>query len=264
MIARETVIYCEGYHDRAFWAGWLLHLGCKDPGEPPPGKTDRNEVKDPWGKKVVRGEFGYSSPNDKFIRVVPCKGKSRILPIVRVRLRERVTRPLERVVINKDSDSVAGDLDDSSLGAVSQASNAAQHVIDSLLQPLGISADRTVEGDWVLEDGTTLSVTSWSTHEAVGARGLPPQQTLERIVSAALVAAYPERAEPVTCWLESRGHAVVAGPKEHAWSYMAGWYAEHGCEDFYRQIWREPQVAGQLEQRLRNAGVWRIAEMLAA
>lgn len=28
----ESCIVCEGYHDRAFWAGLLLHLGCIDPG----------------------------------------------------------------------------------------------------------------------------------------------------------------------------------------------------------------------------------------
>jgi hypothetical protein len=43
----ESVIYCEGYHDRAFWMGWLGHLGCSDPGLPPPGKTNRLPISDP-------------------------------------------------------------------------------------------------------------------------------------------------------------------------------------------------------------------------
>lgn len=33
----ESVIYCEGYHDRAFWMGWLGHLGCVDPAHLIPG-----------------------------------------------------------------------------------------------------------------------------------------------------------------------------------------------------------------------------------
>jgi hypothetical protein len=44
----ESVIFCEGYHDRAFWSGWLLHLDCVDPGRVPE-KSFRNIVKDPWG-----------------------------------------------------------------------------------------------------------------------------------------------------------------------------------------------------------------------
>ncbi|MDT7815668.1 MAG: hypothetical protein QOJ42_5584 [Acidobacteriaceae bacterium] len=35
----ESVILCEGYHDRAFWDGWLRYLGCSDPGVPPPGRN---------------------------------------------------------------------------------------------------------------------------------------------------------------------------------------------------------------------------------
>jgi len=44
----ESVILCEGYHDRAFWAGWLLHLGCTDPGLPSAGKATRTPIFDPW------------------------------------------------------------------------------------------------------------------------------------------------------------------------------------------------------------------------
>ena len=64
-------------------------------------------------------------------------------------------------------------------------------------------------------------------------------------------------------WLDSRPSAPDAGPKEFAWSYMAGWNAEHGCEAFYRLLWEDAEVAGQLESRLREAGAWRLAEALA-
>jgi hypothetical protein len=49
----ESVILCEGYHDRAFWKGWLTHLRCSDPGEPPPGSSRRRDIFDPWNTRVV-------------------------------------------------------------------------------------------------------------------------------------------------------------------------------------------------------------------
>ena len=39
----ESVVLCEGYHDRAFWAALLEHLGCADPGRNP-GKRGRKNV----------------------------------------------------------------------------------------------------------------------------------------------------------------------------------------------------------------------------
>ena len=59
-----------------------------------------------------------------------------------------------------------------------------------------------------------------------------------------------------------RREAPQAGPKEFGWSFMAGWYAERGCEGFYRTIWEDPAVANELEDRLRKAGAWRVAEAL--
>ena len=50
----EAVVLCEGFHDRAFWAGWLLRLGCTDPGLLPDGT--RRLVLDPWNKIVADGD----------------------------------------------------------------------------------------------------------------------------------------------------------------------------------------------------------------
>jgi hypothetical protein len=97
--------------------------------------------------------------------------------------------------------------------------------------------------------------------------GLPEQQTLERVVCAALVAAFPDRGLAVQKWLDSRTQGPTAGPKEFAWSHMAGWYAEHGCENFFRYLWTAETGDGhareELENRLRACGAWRVAETLA-
>ena len=55
----ESVVLCEGYHDRAFWTGWLQHLGCANPGQRQGSAEIR--VKDPWGDRVRGGEFAFHS-----------------------------------------------------------------------------------------------------------------------------------------------------------------------------------------------------------
>ena len=97
----ETRILCEGYHDRAFWKGWLLYLGCSDAAfKPGPGVKAR----DPWKKPVAGGHFAYHSKSGGFLRVVPFSGKTNVLPEAKARLDLRVTRPLPRLVINIDPD----------------------------------------------------------------------------------------------------------------------------------------------------------------
>src|SRR5207247_8902599 len=98
----ESVILCEGFQDRAFWAGWLTYLGCSDEGYRPGSRGF--PAPDPWGGKVLRGQFAYLSRGGSFLRVVPCGGKSFILPEARVYLSQRATKPLLRLVVNVDPD----------------------------------------------------------------------------------------------------------------------------------------------------------------
>jgi len=163
-------------------------------------------------------------------------------------------KKLDRLVLNVDSDV-----------SVAAAGGAAPPVtapaVETLLREFG-EPQTTAEGDFALDDGATLvSPVVWEAPDASGP-GLPDQQTLERLVCAAIVAAYPDRGPAVAQWLVSRPQAPQAGPKELGWSYMAGWYAERGCEGFYRAVWEDPAVAAQLEDRLRKAGAWRVAEAL--
>ena len=109
---------------------------------------------------------------------------------------------------------------------------------------------------------TLVCLIRWEADDQVAA-GLPNQQTLERLVCAALVAAYPDRGPAVQDWLDSRPDAPAAGPKEFGWSHMAGWHADQGCEAFFRVLWKNQSVVTQLESRLRQCGAWRVAEALA-
>lgn len=59
---KQHVILCEGFDDRSFWSGWLLHLGCIDPSE-----RGKRTVTDAWGRPVkgkgrspTPKNYGYS------------------------------------------------------------------------------------------------------------------------------------------------------------------------------------------------------------
>jgi hypothetical protein len=246
----ESVIYCEGYHDRAFWAGWLAHLGCVDPGVPPGGSTPRRPIYDPWNTIVQGGQFAYHSQSGRFIRIVPCHGKTRMLPAVRSRLQQRSTKALTRLVINIDADVTAS-------GAKAGPLGLQRHDVEHLVRTFDPGFAVNLDGG-----ATRVALLRWEVNDPPGP-GLPDQQTLERLVSAALAASFPARATAVQNWLDARPMPPGADPKEHAWSYMAGWYAEYGCEAFYSNLWNDSRVMSELETRLRSSGAWRVAEMLA-
>jgi hypothetical protein len=250
----ESVVLCEGYHDRAFWAGWLAHLGCSDQGFRP--NTPGYPAVDPFGEKVRGGQYAYRTRGSAFVRVAPCGGRTNILPAARIRLRQRTTKPLIRLVINIDPDvNVAAE-------GVPPAGLRSQDVLE-LARTFDAGATMTPDGEIAIDGGATLlSLIRWEADDP-HADGIPDQQTLERLACTAIVAAYPDRARAVHAWLASRPAMPEAGHKEHAWSYMAGWYAEHGCDDFYAHLWRDPRIVQELQTRLERSGAWRIAEALA-
>ncbi len=183
----ESVIYCEGYHDRAFWMGWLGHLGCVDPGAPLPGGTGRRTILDPWSDPVKGGQYAYHSRSGRFIRVVPCQGKHKVLPAARIRLGQRNSKGLVRLVINIDSDVTAS-------GSPTGPSGLQRADVERLAQGFDPAAAVNADGEIDLDAGATkVALVRWEVNDPP-APGLPDQQTLERLVSAALAAAYPARA----------------------------------------------------------------------
>ena len=259
---RESVILCEGYHDRAFWGGWLEHLDCTNLGRPP-GGTGRVHVLDPWGNDVTAGQHAYRSRSGNFVRVFPCGGdRRRVLRESRNRLaedRERVQQHAEprlaRLILSIDPDFNAD--------GTSPQTGFRHQDLHTLMLEYDPSAAQGEHGDLVLFGGAVLiSLIRWEATDQVG-DGVPIQQTLERLVCAALVATYPDRGPAVQRWLDARPDGPQAGPKEFGWSFMAGWYAEFGCEGFYRHLWRSERVVAELRSRLTQCGAWRVAEALA-
>lgn len=246
----ESVVLCEGYLDRAFWAGWLRRLGCTIP-----EKAD-GCIRDELGRPVHGGQHMYLFKSGQYVRVVPCGGKPEVLREARQRLSQRKMKPrLTRLIINVDPDV--------DVHEPSAATGLRREDVLAIAREFDPQATETPKGDTALDGGATLvSLVRWET-EGHHVPGVPTRQTLERLVCTALVVAYPDRGPAVDAWLESRPDPPSPTPKESAWSHMAGWYAEHGCEAFYKLVWQDAAVARELESRLRESGAWRIAEALA-
>jgi len=255
---RESVILCEGFHDRAFWDGLLRHLGCvvpQDPNKP----VSQKIILDPWGSRVTGGRFGYHSKSREFVRLIPCGGETFLADAMRTRLAERTTKTLRRLVVTYDADT-----DPRTDPSAAQGIASRQSAVLNLLKQLDPGVTTNTDGDFLLDGGNTVvSVAVWWAPDTHGP-GLPAKHTLERMVCSALAAAFPGRAQAVEQWLQSRPAGPRNGdPKEYAWSNMAGWYASQGCEAFYSGLWNEPQVATELQSRLTAIGAWRIAQELS-
>lgn len=252
----ESVVLCEGYHDRAFWAGLLLFLNCTDPGIVPGGK--RRMTKDIRGETVTAGQFYYYTQTGNGLRVVPCQGKDNILPTLDRFLTERGTKPFARLVVNVDPDTDVANASNVTTGL--RVQDVLRRVQQPKFDPL---AQLDSNGEIVIDQGSSrVALVRWEVADAPG-EGLPDQQTLERLVCAAMVAAYPQRGPHVQKWLDARPDLPPFSVKEFAWSHMAGWYAEHGCDDFYRCLWDDTAISVELKARLQASGAWQIAEALA-
>ncbi len=186
---------------------------------------------------------------------MPCLGKTEVLPAARLGLRERASKTLVQLVINVDPDVPAA-------AASTTVTGLRRQDVLQLVRTFDPVAAINAAGEIDMDGGSTkVSLIRWEATDPA-APGLPLQQTLERLVSAALIAAYPARAKPVQNWLDSRPIPPLPDPKDHAWSYMAGWYAQYGCEAFYSALWNDPLVVKELEVRLRVSGAWQVAETM--
>jgi hypothetical protein len=252
----ESYVVCEGFHDRAFWSGLLLRLGCSDPGYRPHGR--RVSIRDPFGDTVSGGHYAFLSRSGKFIRIVAAGGKDNIPDVVRLRLTTRSGKPLERLVVNVDLDMRAD-------GTPTKGKPLTFAILRTVVGEFDNNITSGQDGDMQIDQGrTVISFVPWQTPDLCQA-GIPHQHCLERVICAALSAAYPHRPDTVESWLQSRQDAPEAGPKEYAWSYLAGWHAATASyEGFCSALWRDVTVSPHLEDRLKASGVWRVAQLLAA
>ena len=258
--AEESVILCEGFHDRAFWAGLLERkLGCTD-ARPKLANGNLGTAMDPFlpSSRVVGGDFAFLTPSGAFLRIRPCHGDSKVLAMTTIRLKERTTKALRYLIVNLDVDP-----DDDDVARAKLRAERIDHRVEQLVAAVDPSAKRRPDGDIEVDGGTTLvSTVLWSTQDPA-APELPAKDTLERLVCAALHEAYPDRSAAVAGWLANRPSPPPPSAKDHAWSHMAGWYGAKGCDEFYQALWDDGSVAAQLEKRLVANGSWRVIEAIA-
>lgn len=225
----QVLVVCEGYEDRAFLGAWLEYLGMSE-----------HRV-DPWGRPVAGGEFGYVH-GSRFVRVVPSHGRP-LLPVVAATyLRGHPTRPVERLVL-------CHDLDKNAPTPVSAGRDDVKHAVEVRIGESAI-ADIAIEA------------IVWGSDDPAGTRGVPDLQTLERLVTSAIAEIHPDRAASVTDWLAAAPSLEGSEHKAVAYSYLAKWHADAGCDRFYRAIWDDTRVRPHLERRLRATGAWDILAAL--
>lgn len=251
----QSVVLCEGFQDRAFWAGMLTRdeVGCKSVRERPWDNLEPG--RDPWNQPVAgKGIYGYVGPHPsgRFIRLVPRRSEDTLLSMARTLLEQRNVRPFEHLVFCRDWDADARD-----------ASVAPPDAGSYLAAFREVAPDARPSDDWtiVLDDGAHIHIAIWRANDT-STVGIPAQQTLERLVCAALAAAYPNRAEAVQEWIDARPDPAGPEHKALAMSYMAGWAADHGSQDFYRHVWDDDAVAAQLQYRLEAIHAWQVLHQL--
>jgi|GEM_PF-1921183 len=258
-----TVLLCEGYHDRSFLAGALIdRLGWTDPGDK--GGRPRIQVQDLWGN-VARGDFSFVYwETSAQLRLRLCYGDSNVRFALETALEGRTTKHFDRLVVNYDGD-VGGhgaDFED----RVVQS-------IDGVVRRLCSSVSSVSPGHWLIDEGQR-EVRALIWHAPDERRlGVPPQQCLERLICASAGVVWPERLESIGNWLGSRPdptYKISSNPtpgtiaKSHNWALMAGWFAEHGCDDFFREVWKHGPLGDELQVRLVASGAWPVLEACQA
>lgn len=229
-------------------------------------KSTKKPAKDPRDEVVKGGRYAFYQGRIAYAEVTPVDGESKILPIAKLRTGDikgyveesqkqpnyvPPTEPKYIIVLSVDDDTLATE------NAEKLPTLSVQHV-KSVLESL--DSQLVVEKDvfYLFSRSCAVHITRWKA-DTPQAAGIPAKQTLERLVCAAICEAHATRSEDVEAWLSKK----VRSPKAYAWSYMAGWYAEHGCDDFYREIWRDDTVRPILERQLKAIGAWAIFDTLS-
>lgn len=243
--AHEVLIVCEGYQDRHFWDGWLRRLGWRED----TSVVMRRRNREPPGQYGFRHAAGS-------LRLAPAGGKSLVF-VAAIDLL-RAEPDVTHLVLNEDPDQLAM----TRTPELPLPLRATRERLEALGWSCGPVADYPLLVTHPDRAPVAIHRILWTCADPP-APGLPAVDTLERLVCAALLAAYPDRGPVVQAFLDARPAPPADHPhKAAAMSHMAGWYAPHGSFDFYRHLWDDPLLADQLELRLRASGAWAIAESL--
>jgi len=232
---RFIEILCEGYHDRAFWKGILTSSRIEE---------RRDHPRD--GVRITGGQYGYCLANEISVIVSPCHGKTNLPSSLRTRLKTLSTKPLDHLIVNMDTDTVMYD---------------PKPCHDLIRNEMNKADNLQIDHELLIVEGCRLHPVVWG-DKGPECEGIPRQQTLERMACSAMLEAYPERGAVVSSFLTAEPTSPVIGPKHHAWSYMAKWSADRGCEDFYSALWEDEQIKNALIEIMTGNETWSTLEQV--
>ena len=259
MTPKQSFILCEGYHDRSFLSGWLRRTNC----------VGDRDTKDLSKARLGGGQFGFYS-GINFIKVIPCEGDKSVLREAKLLLEKNSNKLPDYLIFNIDPDTDSNETSNNTPKTGKRLSDV-KYELERLFKdekPSLILTYDTNEKWLVMTDSADadvnvqISLIRWEVLNQEDCPGLPTKQCLERVVCCALLRAYPERAELVQRWLDSLGEDAKIVPKSHSWSHMAGWFAEKGCDEFLQAIWRDENIALELEAILKANGSQELIDMI--
>lgn len=232
-----SLLLCEGYDDRAFWNGAVTRLGCRKL------QDELGSAPDVWGhteKQRGKGVFSCVDPTGQHqFRIQPCGGDDGVLRAAEAHIAFLATRPIKTLIVAIDRDRRHGDI---------------SRTLQAIRTKLPPDSSSPASGSSWRSRGVEVHAIGLG-EDSEPRPGVPAQQCLERVVSAAFAFSRPTWAEHVAAWLERRpDRPSTSEHKAHAWSYMAGWYAEHGTSDFLHALWRDGSLARELLRVLEPTG----------
>ena len=236
------IILCEGPTDLAFWNGLLCkRFGCRKHPDPPPTRELSPNAK---GKKfILRTRTGRS------VEVFAVGGRSFLLETLAAEVRVSIVKqPIARLLLNYDPDTEGDE----------PGGEWTPHDLTSRLRRERDHGDPVADGDRVVTRATggVIETASWRC-DGDDRPGVPAQQTLERLVCAAITRVYGRRGEQVRDFLAGRTDPPAGHfHKSAALSFMAGWHPDDGNFNFYQNLWRDPAIGDALEELLDTAGIW--------
>ncbi len=262
----HRLILCEGYDDRSFLSGLLQH---------------HCQCTESAAAKRTRSKYGngayifFTAEGSHEIHVLPCGSVSQVLQSFENNVRaiaSGVHPEIDFLTVFTDHDAVP---DRDELGTGNSApplikSQSIKDLFDRAEIKYRVAGSQEVP-QWQIEKADksqcVVALLHIRTHDSNPRLGLPSKQTLERLVCHAIAKAHPGRAKTVADWLASRQdkstHTDRQESKEHAYSYLAGWYASDGCDYFFRHIWEQVETKKHLIQEMRDTRILQALESMA-
>lgn len=178
-------------------------------------------------------DWGLASADGAFIRLVDARGKDNLVRAADLALRPGATAPARLVLV--------GDPDDT--GPYASARAAWQARIRQGLQARGLHPQ-------------ALDLIAWGDPAGDG------PHDLEALFWSALRQADGDRADCIERWLADLPIGRLNG-KARAWSFFAKWQDDGSAAQFFQALWRVPELARALEDRLHLIGALTVLQTLA-